>query len=236
MFTSFLDLEYRKLVEAKLLDSIALGRVQEYREMLIEHGADLAYTLDSKGIETSEKSIEQIIDASIKVLESEVNGIVSTIVGDSTGNKIKGFSRTKRINVTKSAQALRSRSGKFIGALKLATLLNSMVKIKAKEIMKGHKYGNTLNFRTGRLANSVNITSFNLKRSSIHFTYLYYPYQTFEPGFAQYKKGRDPRDIFSNAIADALSLLISDQDLANTKFSVYAGRSKHGNIINGDFR
>ena len=65
MFTSFLDLEYRKLVEAKLLDSIALGRVQEYREMLVERGADLAYTLDSRGIETSEKSIEQIIDASL---------------------------------------------------------------------------------------------------------------------------------------------------------------------------
>ena len=236
MFTSFLDNDYKKLVEKKLIQSIALGSVQEYKEMLVERGTDLTYTLVSRGFETPEDNIESIVDAAIEVLETEVDGVLSIALGDSSGKKIKKFSRSKKINVVKASSALRSKSGKFIGALKLATLLNSMVKIKARDIMKASKYGNILNYRTGRLANSVNITTFNLKTSSVYFSYMHYPYQTFEPGFKQYKKGRDPRDIFSNAIAEALSELISDKDLSNTVFKVYSGKQRHGTVSNGRFR
>lgn len=228
MFTNFMSAQYQQLIEEKLKKSIGEKKVAEYREMLVTRGADLSYTLEARGMETPQGSVEGIIDAAIEALQAEVDGIVQTIVGGST-NEPSRFSRRGKIKVTK-ASALRGKNGRFIGALKLATLLNSMVKIKAADIMKNNKYGNTLNFRTGRLANSVSITSLNVKTSSIFFTYMYYPYQTFEPGFKQHKPGRDPRDIFTNAIAESLAELISQKDLANTKFSVYSGRSKHGTV------
>jgi hypothetical protein len=64
---------------------------------------------------------------------------------------------------------------------------------------------------------------------------MYYPYQTFEPGYKQYKPGRDPRNIFANAIAESLSLLLSKQDLINSRFGVFSQNTKQGSIIGGSF-
>lgn len=232
-FTSFLDSDYKSMLEAKLKESISNDTLNQYRETLIARGTDLTYTLATRGFDTPSDSIEDIIDAAISIISSEVDGVVKVAVGSKSDNSIKGFKRDKKINVTKSSQALRSTNGRFIGALKLASLLNTMVKINAAEIMKNLSHGNTLNFQTGRLANSGNVTSFNLKTGSIFFNYMYYPYKTFEPGGKQFKPGRDPRDIFANAIAESLRQLISSKDLANSKFAVYAGRSRHGTIAGG---
>jgi len=236
MFTDFLDADYRNLIEDKLRTSIKTNKLSEYKEALVTRGVDLSYTLEARGLETPTGSVEDIADAAVEVILNEIDGVVTSIVAGEKAKDVKGFKRKGKIKVTKAAQALRGRGGRFIGALRLATLLNSMVKIKATEIMKNLSHGNTLNYRTGRLANSVNITSFNLKTRSVYFSYMHYPYQTFEPGFKQFKPGRDPRDIFSNAIAEALTELISVKDLSETRFSVYSGRSKHGNISGGSFK
>lgn len=235
-FSSFLDRDFINLVESKIKESISNKDVTSYKEILIARGADLSYTLSARGMDTPSDSIEDIVDAAIDVISAEVDGIVSTVVSGTKPGTIKEFKRGKAINVTKSRSAFRGANGRFIGALKLASLLNSVVKIKATEIMKNNSHGNTLNFRTGRLANSVNLTTVNLERGSIYFNYMYAPYSVFEKGGKQHKKGRDPRDIFSHALAEALTQLISNKDLAQSKFKVYAGRDRQGTIVGGRFQ
>jgi len=60
-----------------------------------------------------------------------------------------------------------------------------------------------LNYRTGRFADStrvVGITPTPQGFPSIAYTYMLYPYQTFEPGFAQGSVNRDPRKLINLSI------------------------------------
>lgn len=236
-FSGFLQEDFRNLVENKIKDSALSGdkALAEYTETLITKGVDLSYTLAVRGAETSSDNVEDIVNAAVSLVIQEVDGIAASIVEGKEPGKLPKFKRKKDIKVTKRGTAFRSRSGKFIGALKLASLLNIMINVKATQIMKNSKYGNILRYRTGRLANSANVTSVNFQRGSIHFNYMYYPYQVFEPGGRLYKDGRDPRDIFANAIAESLSELLSAKDLAASKFAIYRGRERHGTVSNGRF-
>ena len=59
--------------------------------------------------------------------------------------------------------------------------------------------------RTGRFASSVRVTDVVTTRQgypSFGFTYQLYPYQTFEPGFAQGSIERDPRRIINQSIRE----------------------------------
>lgn len=63
-----------------------------------------------------------------------------------------------------------------------------------------------LNYRTGRFAESVRVTDIHTTKRgtpSIGYTYMKYPYQTFEPGYAQGSPARDPRTLIDSAIRDA---------------------------------
>ena len=63
-----------------------------------------------------------------------------------------------------------------------------------------------LNYQTGEFSSSVRVL--NIQRTGkgnpiISYTYQKYPYQTFEPGYAQGSKERDPRTLIDSAIRDA---------------------------------
>ena len=62
-----------------------------------------------------------------------------------------------------------------------------------------------LNYRTGRFASSVRVTDVVTTSKgfpSIGYTYMKYPYQTFEPGFAQGSVERDPRTLINKSIRE----------------------------------
>lgn len=62
-----------------------------------------------------------------------------------------------------------------------------------------------LNYRTGRFASSVRVTDVVTTPKgfpSIGYTYMKYPYQTFEPGFAQGSVERDPRTLINKSIRE----------------------------------
>ena len=62
-----------------------------------------------------------------------------------------------------------------------------------------------LNYRTGQFASSVRITDIATTAKgfpSIGYTYQKYPYQTFEPGYAQGSVERDPRKLIDKSIRD----------------------------------
>jgi hypothetical protein len=69
-------------------------------------------------------------------------------------------------------------------------------------------------YRTGRFAQSVRTENVVIgPRGGIHidYTYMKYPYQTFEPGFAQGSKYRDPRSIIKESIRDIAITLVGEK-------------------------
>jgi len=60
-------------------------------------------------------------------------------------------------------------------------------------------------YRTGRFAESARVTDVTYTPQgypSIGYTYMKYPYQTFEPGFAQGSEDRDPRKLIDRSIRE----------------------------------
>lgn len=242
-FTPTLQKQFEDRVSEKLEKLIKEkgAGLNKMLEQLERRGMDIIYTLVTRSDEDfsalPDKGLDKLTEQAVEIVGLEIDGIASTIAIGSTQKKGRAFKKAKNINAVKAGPGdnIRDSAGRFMSAMKLATLLNIMIKIKAAEIMKTLSHGNTLNFRTGRLANSGNVTTVNLKTKSIYLSYMTYPYQVFERNGKKWKPGRDPRDIFSHALAEALSQLISKKDLATTRFGVYVGRNKHGNIALGEF-
>lgn len=72
------------------------------------------------------------------------------------------------------------------------------------------KKAGTLTYRTGRFASSVRATKVMPTRDgaiSVFYTYMKFPYQTFEPGFVQGDKGLDPRRLIKDSIREVLAPL-----------------------------
>lgn len=87
--------------------------------------------------------------------------------------------------------------------------LNNLLAVLNKilpQIVADNMGSPALNYQTGRFASSVRVL--NIQRSGkgnpiISYTYQKYPYQTFEPGYAQGSTERDPRTLIDSAIRDA---------------------------------
>jgi len=90
----------------------------------------------------------------------------------------------------------------------LLALLNQ----KITQTVAGNMNYPALRYRTGRFARSVKITDIALTARgypSIGYTYMKRPYQTFEPGYKQGSKDRDPRKLIDISIREiAANLLI----------------------------
>lgn len=242
-FSPALQAQFEDIIEKKIIDlsKSNFKGLSQYSSELKQRGVDVAYTMAARGIggdleSIPEATLDSIANQAIEAIESEIAGVqVSILTGDEP-KKTKRFRDSGKVRGISNGTSLpRGRGGKFLGALKLATLLNIMIKQEAASIMKNKTHGNTLNFRTGRLANSGTVTTVNMKTKSIYFQYMTKPYSVFQSdsGSRLATPGRDPRDIFANAIAEALSNLLSNRDLAETNFKLYHGRARYGNIQNG---
>jgi len=78
------------------------------------------------------------------------------------------------------------------------------------EAVAGNMESPRLNYRTGRFASSVRVTDIATTARgfpSIGYTYMKYPYQTFEPGYKQGSVNRDPRKLIDVSIRQVASQL-----------------------------
>jgi hypothetical protein len=69
-----------------------------------------------------------------------------------------------------------------------------------------------LQYQTGRFASGVKITDVSKTPqgfASIGYTYQLYPYQTFEPGFAQGSTDRDPRKLIDRSIREIAAQMVT---------------------------
>ena len=99
--------------------------------------------------------------------------------------------------------------GKFASLQKLVLLVNSELEDRIKSNMGKGKSKTILNYRSGRFAKSVRLLNLSATRQdavNVAYTYMKYPYQTFEPGFRQgVPSSRDPRILIQKSIRQIIS-------------------------------
>lgn len=124
-------------------------------------------------------------------------------VEESIQSKSKKVSiRSNNKGITRKASFKRTvTKGVSSSPLYLIGILNKQLPSVIQKNMESPR----LNNQTGRLAASVNVTDITQTPKgypSIGYTYMKYPYQTFEPGYAQGDITRDPRKLIDYSIRE----------------------------------
>ena len=139
---------------------------------------------------TRNKRVELKTKGSVKVAGTKVK---SSVAIRDAGQLRKGKRKTKDTSFSQV---------KLYAALN--TKINSVV---AKNMeLPG------LQYQSGRFAESVSITDVSKTPqgfASIGYTYQKYPYQTFEPGFAQGSTDRDPRKLIDRSIREIAAQMVT---------------------------
>ena len=151
----------------------------------------------------------------VKVTKAKINEKDRKYKEKGKGQKtlLKGSSKTTTSRSRGSKLKTTPRSGRpktQESAIKLRALLDRLLpKVVASKMIEPR-----LVYRTGRFAQSVRTENVVIgPRGGIHidYTYMKYPYQTFEPGFAQGSKYRDPRSIIKESIREIAVTLVGEK-------------------------
>jgi hypothetical protein len=128
------------------------------------------------------------------------------------GRKVK-LKRPKKSRATLSAKiaagtATRRTKDTGFSQVKLYAALN----MKINSVVAKNMEEPGLQYQTGRFAGGVKITDVSKTPqgfASIGYTYQKYPYQTFEPGFAQGSVERDPRKLIEGSIREIAAQMVT---------------------------
>lgn len=91
-----------------------------------------------------------------------------------------------------------------VGGISLPELLE-ILKRRIKSEVINNMGTPALNYKSGRFANSVRVNSVSRSDNGMYtitYGYMTYPYQTFEPGYKQGSRARDPRALISSSIRE----------------------------------
>ena len=116
---------------------------------------------------------------------------------------------SKSISYLKSVN-LRNLKGQFTSLTSIQVLLNQQLHDQIKKNMGSP----ALNYRTGRFAKSAEITGMSISRQGMitaFYTYMKYPYQTFEPGYAQGSIQRNPKTLISTSIRELATNIVGNR-------------------------
>tara|TARA_Y100001938_G_scaffold111625_1_gene152789 strand:- start:653 stop:1282 length:630 start_codon:yes stop_codon:yes gene_type:complete len=165
------------------------------------------------------RASEYLGEESLDAIDSATDDLVDTLIEEMLNGTEHNSTRSGKVKVDK-IRGIRTKNGAFISALNLQRLLQLTLHDYVKSLMGTE---DRLNYQTGRLAHSANILSIteNEGRGSIYFSYMLYPYSTFEPGGKQYKPGRPPSELIDDALDKALADILHPDSL--NKFVVKFG-------------
>lgn len=160
------------------------------------------------------------ISGSNTIIEDIEQGIINTLKSGKSNLKkhsnnkgtIKNTLKKNFIVDKKSISLqLRDQQGHFTSLVSLQNLLNQKL---ATQVANNMGQKGALVYRTGRFANSARVEKLQMQRDGaigIFYTYMKYPYQTFEPGFAQGSKARDPKDLITKSIRELATGLVTSR-------------------------
>lgn len=160
---------------------------------------------DWRGSSTLRQKVEKVLVSLVKPKKARVKSKTKGVKTKSkASNKVDKSSKSGGSKATvKKAGKGRGRVKKGVSSapLRLLGVLNN----RLPETVANNMGSPALNYRTGRFASSVEITDINTTAKgfpSIGYTYMLYPYQTFEPGYAQGSVQRDPRKLIDRSIRE----------------------------------
>lgn len=185
----------------------ALKRVLRESIKALEDNKDFSFAELEGSDSAVQKRRKQIIKAATKNLEKK-KGIRVSVEDTKIKNsktsvkgKIKGKGALKPL-VGKNKSIVRARPKNTIPNLQqLIGILNEQLPRTVAKNMGDPR----LNYRTGRFAASVQVTDIATTTKgfpSVGYTYMKYPYQTFEPGYRQGSVDRDPRKLIDASIRE----------------------------------
>ena len=125
---------------------------------------------------------------------------------------------TKAYSPTKMNQ-LRDLKGRFFSLASLQVLLNQQLQHVISANMGNQPYPGgqrqILNYRTGRFASTVSVDRLVQSREGMitaFYSYMKYPYQTFEPGYAQGSpRTRDPKLLIAKSIREIAATKVANR-------------------------
>lgn len=167
------------------------------------------------------RASEYLSEETLEAAEDAADVLIDQMIDDLLNEGVKDTTRNSRVKVGR-IRGIRTRSGSFISAINLHRLLQISLHDYVKDLMGD---GTRLNYVTGRLAHSADILSLEEVGDTISlmFSYMIYPYATFEKGGRQYKPGRDPSELIDAAIDKALADLIHPDSLNRFVISFSGG-------------
>jgi hypothetical protein len=149
---------------------------------------------------------------------------MNKIVGRATKNssklsKAKGMKVSKKtsIGATVALKKVKKRTKDTAKTAQSPLHLQAMLEALLPQVVASKMgTGGALRYQTGRFANSVEPTQVMVgPRGGVHvdYTYMKYPYQTFEPGFKQGSTARDPRKIIGESVREIAQSIIGSKFL-----------------------
>lgn len=185
------------------------------------------------------KSVLQDSPALGRSSRSIIDYIQDAILGELTGKRTKGektlhvyknnasiktpvlspkklqFNSPKLSGSARKPAPLRDLRGQFYSLANLQRLLDANLVQKIKENMGDGSRKDTLNLRSGRFAESAKVERLSQSREGMitaFYTYMKYPYQTFEPGFRQgTPNSRNPRLLISKSIREIAATQVANR-------------------------
>lgn len=153
----------------------------------------------------TQKGSKSILQATLDVVDAAIKG--GKIPRSRAESRASVKPRVKKKPLP--LPLLRDRKGRFTSAASLQNIIQSQITETVKQNMG---QGGSLENRTGRFAESVAITNITQSRQgtlTAFYSYMKYPYQTFERGFKQGSTRRDPRLLISKSIREIATKLVS---------------------------
>lgn len=173
-------------------------------------------------INFSRNVMEEIPYVVVSILEGKVPKNTSAKV-PLTGK----FKRVKRSTITSStpksgnsnkrikSSPIRTQQGRFTSLANLQSLLNLALAQQIQRNMGTGTSKNILNYRSGRLAESAEVTRMSQSREGMitaFYTYMRNPYGTFSEGGAQSNPpSRDPKLLISKSIREVLATQVNNR-------------------------
>ena len=172
--------------------------------------------VESKGfIDKISKLLPEIKIFKNTFIEDIKNKIRNTFLGKSDKSIKEKAKTSSKIQTSKTQSKFTSSKGinsefiippAYVSLTNLQNILNSYIAEYIKKNMGDGSRDDILNYRTGRLAKSFEVTGISQTRNgalSAFFTYMKYPYATFSRGgVQQYPITRDPKLLGEKAIRD----------------------------------
>jgi hypothetical protein len=141
---------------------------------------------------------------------SDSNSSVDIVAKSKPSNKLPLAKPT-----TPASSRVRNLKGHFFSLAALQVILNQQLADRIKTNMGTGTATKVLNYRSGRFADAVKVERMSSSREGMitaFYTYMKYPYQTFEPGYKQGSPAsRNPRLLISQSIREIAATVVKNR-------------------------